>query len=146
MVAPIQRLDQGADLRRHILLQGFHFLFAEAHFPGQHPRQAEDDIQIRLLLEAVLRRGGAKGGYIALQQIRVELSAGAKTAIDGQGNFQVAAQHFFLEQPAQAHLQGLSARRHAHVQVEETVIDALEREIPGEQIVDATAGSGEAGH
>jgi hypothetical protein len=32
------------------------------------------------------------------------------------------------------------------VQIEKTVIDALEREIPGEEIVDAPAGSGEAGH
>ena len=71
-------------------------------------------------------RGGAEGGDIALQQIRVKLSAGAKAAIDRQGNFQVAAQHFFLEQPAQAHLQRLGAGRHAHVQVEKTVVDALE--------------------
>jgi hypothetical protein len=113
-------------LRGDIFLQRLHLLFAEAGFAGQHAGQAKDGIQIRLLLERALGRGGAEGSDIALQQVTVKVSAGAKAAFDRQGNFQVTAQHLFLEQPAQTHLQRLGAGRHAHVQIEKSVVDALQ--------------------
>ena len=87
-----------------------------------------------------------KGSNITLQQITVEVRAGAEAALDGQSDFEVATQHFFLEQPAQTHLQRLGSGRHAHVQIKKAMIDALERKVPGKKIADAVAGPGKAGH
>ncbi len=119
---------------------------AEACFSGQHTGQAKDGIQVRLLLERALGGGGAEGRDIALQQVTVKMSAGAKAAFDRQSNFQVPAQHFFLEQAAQTHLQLLGAGRHAHVQIEKPMVDALQRKIPGQKVADAAADPGKAGH
>jgi hypothetical protein len=76
----------------------------------------------------------------------VEMSGWTKAAFNSQGNFQVTAQYPLLELPAQAHLQRFGAGRHAHVQIEESVVDAFDGQSPREEVADPAANPGKAGH
>ena len=56
------------------------------------------------------------------------------------------AGNLFLQQPTEFHFEGVVVGGHAEVQIEETVIDGLERQAEAQLPVDLALHLGEAGH
>ena len=90
-------------------------------------------------------RRGPEGGDIPAHEFAVQREGLAGRALQAQRDFNVAARHFFFQQAAQLHLQGIGAGRKAEVQIEKTMIDGLQRQRERHAAVGGSRGGGERG-
>src|SRR5579859_98690 len=151
----IEALENLADLRQN---RGLNFCLDVFVGGIESAWDAEDCVEVGLDGEGEFGGGGAKCGNVSANQFAVERESLAAGALETEGNFHVAASDLFFEKTAQLHLQRVSAGRKAEVQIEEAVIDRLQRKSERQApvgrsrgstrriVLDFAANLGEAGH
>jgi hypothetical protein len=99
-----------------------------------------------LLIERVLGGGGAEGRDVSGDERAVVLRGFFGIALEREGEFDVTAHQFFLQQAADAHLEGFQAGGHAELRVEEAVVHALEADGEAQAVGDPACEAREASH
>src|ERR1700757_513087 len=89
---------------------------------------------------------GAKCGEIRFDQCRVVGSLGALPTVEVQRDFHVSTNQLLLQLTAKLHLERFGSAGHSHVQVEKTMIHALETERKAKRFRDAARNAGETCH
>ncbi len=95
-----------------------------------------------LLFEVVFGGSGTEGGDVGGDESAVVLRSLFGVALEGESEFDMAAEKFLFEQSADAHLERFQTGGHAELWVEEAVIHAFQAERKAQAVGDLAGDSG----
>ncbi len=124
----LQSGDQRIRFAKNSFFKATQLFVAVARFGHQNAGQAKDGVEVGFSGEPMLGGGGAKSFHVGGHECVVIPCFGLLAAFEVQRDFNVAPAQLFLQQPAQLNLNALGARRQTHVEIEKTVVHALQAE------------------